>query len=183
MVSADLSFRRPGFARFECEQTKDGAVISNIQTGFVDNKLAKKKTAGEILNEITRFMVKFFPANCVDVPNFFVRERALDKYASSGRQAVTLEQIFKVVGLTDAFLWRIYKREFEEIHPKTVKKMITGNGLADKAEVAAALEKYVGPREYKVDDESDALAIGLAFLIQNGVLKNENDQEMDRKAV
>lgn len=184
MVSADLSFRRPGFARFECEKTDDGLKIYDIRTGFVDNKLSKKKTAGEILNEITQFMVKFFPADCVDVPNFFVRERALDKYAASGRQAVTLEQIFKVVGLTDAFLWRIYRREFDEIHPKTVKKMITGNGLADKQEVAAALERYVGPREYQVDDESDALAIGLAYLILNGELEaNEIIKEDDRKAV
>ena len=184
VVSADLSFRRPGFARFECEKTDHGLELHDITTGFVDNKLSKKKTTGEILNEITHFMVKFFPADREDVPSFFVRERALDKYASSGRQAVTLEQIFKVVGLTDAFLWRIYKREFMEIHPKTVKKIITGNGLADKEEVAVALEKYVGPREYKVDDESDALAIGLAFLIMNGALEaHEESQEMDRKVV
>ena len=173
IVSADLSFRRPGFAKF----VYDNGIISGVETGFLDNKLAKKKTSGQILNEITQFMIKFFPAESVEYPIFFVRERALDKYASSGRQAVTLEQIFKVVGLTDAFLWRCYKKEFYEIHPKTVKKNITGNGLAEKDEVAAALEPFVGPREYQVDDESDAVAIGLAFLIQNGVLKNDKETE------
>lgn len=157
------------------------ATVLDVETGFVDNKLAKKKTVGEILNEITDFMAKFFPANREDVPNFFVRERALDKYAASGRQAVTLEQIFRVVGLTDAFLWRIYQREFSEIHPKTVKKLVTGDGLADKQKVADALAEYVGPREYKVDDESDAVAIGIAFLIQNGAM--DENQKINSEAV
>lgn len=181
VVSADLSFRRPGFAKLRCEMRNGQAVITDVETGFVDNKLAKKKTNGEILNEITDFMAKFFPANREDVPNYFVRERALDKYAASGRQAVTLEQIFRVVGLTDAFLWRVYRREFDEIHPKTVKKLVTGDGLADKKKVADALADYVGPREYKVDDESDAVAIGLAFLIQNGA--THEVQKVDRQAV
>ena len=177
VVSADLSFRRPGFAKLNCEIQDGKAVVTNLETGVVDNKLSKKKTAGEILNEITDFMSRFFPADREDVPNFFVRERALDKYAASGRQAVTLEQIFKVVGLTDAFLWRIYERQFAEIHPKTVKKLVTGDGLADKQKVADALADYVGPHEYQTDDESDAVAIGLAFLIENGIMDTKGVKE------
>ena len=164
VVSADLSYRRPGFAKFSFAEKK----ITDLSTGFVDNKNAKKKTSGDILNEISDFMLGFFPKQ---EPLFFVRERALDKYAASQRQAVTLEQIFKVVGLTDAFLWRKYQKEFYEIHPKTVKKLVTGNALAEKDVVASALEKWVGPREYAVDDESDAVAIGVAFLIQNGLIE------------
>ena len=182
IVSADLSFRRPGFAKFICDISGEKPLITDIVTGFVDNKNDRTKTAGQILNEITGFMIKFFPGENGDCPNIFVRERALDKYASSCRQAVTLEQIFKVVGLSDAFLWRCYKEEFHEVHPKTVKKNVTGNALADKEDVASALDAYVGSREYFVDDESDALAIGIAFLIQNGILETipyEHGEEKD----
>ncbi len=187
VVSADLSFRRPGFAKFVCDISGDRPVITDVVTGFVDNKTATRKTTGEILNEITDYMVKFFPGESCFCPSYYVRERALDKYASSARQAVTLEQIFKVVGVTDAFLWRCFKREFCEVHPKTVKKNVTGDGLADKQKVADALSAYVGSREYTVDDESDALAIGVAFLIQNGILEtvsaekeNDDGKEEDR---
>ena len=49
-----------------------------------------------------------------------------------------------------------------------IKKLLTGNGKASKEEVAAALEKYVGQQNYAVSDESDAVAAGVAFLIQTG---------------
>ena len=161
LVSADLSLRRPGFAKL----VYDNGTISQVETMFVDNKTARK-THGQLLNEITDAMVRFFPANCTDFPPIFVRERALDMYAQSHVQAKTIEALSKVVGISDAFLWRIYRREFEEIHPKTVKKNLTGNATAEKEEVAKALEPYVGHREYVVDDESDALAVGIAWLLE-----------------
>ena len=49
-----------------------------------------------------------------------------------------------------------------------IKKLLTGSGKASKEEVAATLEKYVGQQSYAVSDESDAVAAGVAFLIQTG---------------
>ena len=46
-----------------------------------------------------------------------------------------------------------------------VKKLLTGSGKASKDEVAAALEKYIVKQDYATDDESDAVAIGIAWLI------------------
>ena len=57
---------------------------------------------------------------------------------------------------------------FEELAPSTVKSIVAGNKDATKEEVAAALEKYVGKQEYDVDDLSDAVATGVAWLIQKG---------------
>lgn len=73
----------------------------------------------------------------------------------------------KVVGVSDLYAWGFGNRVFQEIDPKTIKKLVTGNGLAEKQEVADALEKYVGPQEYACDDWSDAVAVGIAWLIQN----------------
>ena len=47
---------------------------------------------------------------------------------------------------------------------------MAGSSTAEKEEVAAALEQFVGKREYACDDESDAVAVGIAWLIQNNFL-------------
>ena len=119
-------------------------------------------------------MVKFFPANNVDFPVIFVREKQLEMQGGSRFiQSKTLIALSKAVGISDAFLWKIYHQEFEEINPKTVKKNIAGNGNATKEEVAACLENYVGKRTYITDDESDALAIALGWLIENNLMKKK----------
>lgn len=82
------------------------------------------------------------------------------KIATSGNTIVVLS---KVVGVSDLYAWGFGQRIFQEIDPKTVKKLITGDGLAEKQTVADALEKYVGPQEYRVDDQSDAVAVGIAW--------------------
>ena len=57
-----------------------------------------------------------------------------------------------------------------EIAPTTVKKLLTGSGKASKEEVAAALERFVGKQEYAVDDESDAVAVGIAWLASQNLI-------------
>ena len=52
-----------------------------------------------------------------------------------------------------------------------IKKLLTGNGKASKEEVASALEQYVGRQEYAVSDESDAVAAGVAWLLQTNQLQ------------
>lgn len=49
--------------------------------------------------------------------------------------------------------------------------MITGSGKASKQDVADSLERYVGKVQYSTDDESDAVAAGIAWLIGEGYLK------------
>ena len=47
---------------------------------------------------------------------------------------------------------------------------MAGDGLAEKQQVADALEAYVGKQEYACDDESDAVAVGIAWLIQKNMI-------------
>ena len=58
-------------------------------------------------------------------------------------------------------------QEWFEIYPVTVKRLVAGSGKAEKKDVADALLKYVGEQEYLNDDESDATAVAVAWLIQN----------------
>lgn len=100
-----------------------------------------------------------------------VREQALDKQAGP-RGSRVLEVLHKVVGVSDLYAFGFGGRVFDEIHPKTIKKLVANNQLAEKDEVASALTQFVGEREYACDDESDAVAVGVAWLLQHGLIDN-----------
>lgn len=74
-----------------------------------------------------------------------------------------------MVGVIDLALENLCSgRTFDELPPPTVKKLVTGSGKASKEEVAAALSQYVGQQIYRSDDESDAVAAGIAWLLKSG---------------
>ena len=54
------------------------------------------------------------------------------------------------------------KATWTELAPATIKKLLTGSGKADKETVAKVLTQYVGHHLYASDDESDAVATGIA---------------------
>jgi len=45
-----------------------------------------------------------------------------------------------------------------------MKKLLTGSGKASKEAVATVLNRYVRAIDYMTDDESDAVAVGVAWL-------------------
>lgn len=165
VVAADLSLKRPGFARFQVDWADDQASISHLTTFSIDNK-TKTKPHGEILREIQTGIAGFCEGIPPAMPVFYVREKAINS-----RAAMSEIGIFKVVGVTDLFLWETKREQWHEIYPVTVKKNVTGSGKADKDQVAKALASYLGEHAYSNDDESDAAAVGVAFLIQHGQLK------------
>jgi crossover junction endodeoxyribonuclease RuvC len=62
----------------------------------------------------------------------------------------------------------------EHLTPSNVKKTVTGNGNAKKPEVAESVRsilKLGEDYEFDSDDHSDAAAIGLAYLIREGLIK------------
>ena len=74
------------------------------------------------------------------------------------------------MGVADLTAWQTAEAAYCEIAPTTVKKLLTGSGKAEKSEVAESLVRYVGALEYETDDESDAVAVGIAWLIQQKLL-------------
>ena len=165
IICADQSMRRPGFA----QQHYDAAThnVSVLRMSYVDNKNSKKKSHGQILSEIAKELRSYLD----EYPDaVLVREKAL---AMVSIAAKTIQVLHKVIGVTDQYAWGCGKRVFEELAPSTVKSIVAGNKDATKEEVAAALEKYVGKQEYDVDDLSDAVATGVAWLIQKGQIKSE----------
>lgn len=98
------------------------------------------------------------------MPDVIVREQGFFKFPAE------TQVLCKVIGVSDLVAWKMLNTEFFEISPKEVKKLVTGNAQATKDEVAAGLVKYVGELEYACDDESDAVAVGVAWLIKNGYI-------------
>lgn len=162
VVAADLSLRRPGFCKFLVTQTADGVDLSEAATVCVDNK-QNQKSHGELLNEIMKAFVYFIPDD--GIPIYFAREKAFNARASQ-----TEIGIYKVVGVMDWLLYRLCQ-EWKEFYPVTVKKCITGSGKATKEDVAKMLPIWLPDVKYGTDDESDAAAVAISFLVQNGVLK------------
>ncbi len=123
----------------------------------VDNR-RHKGPHGSLLERI--YNVTFELASRADI---LVRERGFSRFKAD------TQALFKVVGISDMAAWRAKGAIFEEIPPTTVKKLVTGKGTASKEEVAAALERFVGPQTYATNDLSDAVAVGVAWAIQNGI--------------
>lgn len=91
----------------------------------------------------------------------FVRERGFSRFATE------TQAIYRMVGVTDLVLWDKTGKSFDQLAPKEVKLLVADNGKATKKTVCEALAPYVGQQEYKTDDESDAVAVGVAWLLKN----------------
>lgn len=169
LVSGDISLRRPGFAILKYENNS----VELVETICVNNK-TKNKPKGEMLNDIKEAIESILYKISSDNV-FFCREKYISAHNSQNEST-----IFKAVGISDWIVWKFKEdKEWNDIYPVTVKKLVTGNGKATKEEVAEALKTYVGEHEYEFDDESDATAVGVAFLIQNNLIEVKNNVKED----
>ncbi|PFJ12474.1 crossover junction endodeoxyribonuclease RuvC, partial [Bacillus cereus] len=97
-----------------------------------------------------------------------VREKGFSRFAA------TTQALFKVVGVSDLVL-RVY--HIVELSPTTIKTIMTGSGKAGKEEVELAVRDVLGLGEDYIfisDDESDACAVILAYLLENGILEDKD---------
>ena len=159
VLGADLSLKQPGF----CILSIADGTIEKVELYSVNNKTDKKKKHGQLLDEIGEKFKQIFPYNDLV---FLVRENEIMKVKVPSERSLS-----KVVGLMDWIAWALYDREWYSIYPVTVKKLITGSGKAEKSLVADCLKYYIGEQTYKCDDESDAAAVAIAWLIQQGQIK------------
>lgn len=162
LIAADLSLKRPGFAFIT---VLDGKIL-HADTYSIDNKKSKL-THNQILRQIGEFTEQFITSEANSGGEiYFVREKSLPK----GIGAMSTMTINEVVGVTNYIFAKANIEGWEEIYPNTVKKLLTGNGKAEKDEVATKVKEYIHDIEFNNDDESDACAVGIAWLIQNGVI-------------
>jgi len=165
VLGADLSLKQPGF----CVLSMKNGKITGVKLYSVNNKKDTKKTHGQLLDEIFEKFKSIYPLNDTV---FVVRENEIMKVKVPSERSLS-----KVVGIMDWSAWAFYGKEWHSIYPMTIKKLITGNGRADKTEVANSLEYYIGKQNYKCDDESDAAAVAIAWLIQQGQIQAKENAD------
>lgn len=163
--------RRPGFAQLHYDSATRTASV--VRKSFVANKkapsgMAYGKQHGQILDEIYDEASRYIDNMDILV---FASEAAFAKFSRD------TAAINKAHGLMDWLLWHYRGMVHQELAATSIKKLVAGNGKATKEEVEAALEQFVGKQWYEVDDESDAVAVAIAWLIDNGYIDSPYDKE------
>jgi crossover junction endodeoxyribonuclease RuvC len=157
ILAMDLSLSCPAFAVLTVEKGVPEVVhLSHIKTNA-------KKSHGYRLFQIYNHMRDIYKEHPdIDV---VAREKGFSRFP-----AVT-QSLFKVVGISDICAVINGHDLIHEYAPTTVKKTISGTGKGSKEDVARCLALYVGTDiDYKTDDESDAVAVGLTHLIKKKAL-------------
>lgn len=157
VLGLDLSMNRPGFAVVEW---KDGEVLLLEKSHIKQNT---KKTHAYRLNATAREIQRYLENYKVDI---IVRERGFSRHNK------TTQALFKVVGVSD-YIASLYEKEVVEYSPSEVRKLLFEKGNVGKSTVQDVLARYIGECDYETDDESDATAVAVAYLVKSGLLKKE----------
>lgn len=163
ILAMDLSMSLPAFAVMDVANGK--ALVKEIR--YTNNKEMSKISHGERLNRIAETMIEIFK----DYPDIevVVREKGFHRFAT------TTQILFKVVGVSDLMVYQgsgITK--IDEIPPTTVKRIVAGDGRADKKDVEDGVREHLVDLQkdmvFDTDDCSDAVAVGIAWFLKNGYL-------------
>lgn len=153
----DLSLSSPGYAVI---RTSNGN-CELIEKGHI--KTDAKKTHGYRLKQIEKVLIGLRDKYEYEA---VIRERGFSRFPK------ITQTLFKVVGLSDMVFADI--GEIIEIPPTTIKKTLTGNGHAKKAIVAKNVRKILKldkSIKFVTNDESDACAVVVTYLIKEGLLE------------
>lgn len=160
VLAFDTSMSAPGVGVIEVKNRK--ARIIDVSHVITNAKQHHGLRADIVKSWATLFIAKHAPKG-FDV---IIRE---DFVARTSRQG---HPVYSAWGAVDQALNR-FGLNFTEpaISQSKVKKLVVGKGKAEKWEVEEAVRKWTGyTGEFAKDDESDACAIGLAYLIEEGLI-------------
>ncbi|PFZ19532.1 crossover junction endodeoxyribonuclease RuvC [Bacillus wiedmannii] len=91
----------------------------------------------------------------------------------SSKIAYTNYTVFSAWNAIDRALNSFGLKVDDSIGQASVKKKLLGKGRAEKEEVEAGVRRYVEWGEFMTSDESDAVGIALAYLIDKGIITKE----------
>ena len=160
ILSFDTSMSRPGVAIIEIKRNKPHIVATSHVTTTASQPHGLRA-------EIIESWVTLFVAEHGAKFDEIVRE---DFQGRSSRQN---HPVFSAWGAVDQALNKFgLNFTTPAISQSKVKRLVVGKGKAEKDEVERAVRQLTGYKgEFGSDDESDAAAIGLAFAIENGIIK------------
>ena|SRR5579875_2543972 len=159
ILSLDLSLSSTGYA---VANVVDGE-IDLLEKGHINNKKFAKRSQSFRLHRIATVLKDLFKRYPIEV---VVKEKGFSK------GHISTQALFKVAGVADLMCFSFGHETIEEYTVASIKKAVTGNGKADKQEVADNLHLYVGEIEYETDDESDAVAVLVTYCIDKGLIRD-----------
>ena len=177
ILSFDIS-ASPGVALIEIKNGKPRLLaVDHLET---DSKLTDAQRFHLVEAFVINFVYKHVDKNGVQA---IVREKFHRGGSKRGTQLVfgawaSVDRALAAFGYTI--------EQSDEIVASTVKRLVGGRGNAEKDEVAAGVIRILDgtSKQYfytdkgrLLDDRSDAVAIGLAYAIQNGLIKNEGSEQ------
>lgn len=157
ILAMDLSLSSPAFAVIEKKPRSVKVLhLSSIRTNA-------KKSHGFRLFQIYNHLKEIYE-EFGDKIEHVVSEKGFSRHAR------TTQILYMVHGVC-RMLTYMNGHEVNEVSPTTVKKNVAGNGKASKEQLADAVRGFFKDElTFKNDDESDALGVGITFLISKGVL-------------
>lgn len=165
VLAFDIS-TSPGIAVIDVKQTKAGVKLKLVHVDSVKTDASHTDAQRYLYIEATATKIIHEYGPFTDV----CRE-----HFTGGRNKRATQTVFGAWAAVDTALakygYTISKDA--ELTPSAVKKAATGKGNAAKDEVEADVRKRLGLGDdfsFKSDDESDAIAVGLAYLIKKGVI-------------
>lgn len=158
ILAFDLSLSNSGYAVGDITDGK----LTVIEYGSIGTKRFAQRSTGMRLHYIAAETKKIYKKYAT--ADHVVKERSFSNgRITASQQIQKVNGVWEMVGYTEKF------DDFTEIPPTTVKKLLTGNGRADKTVVAEKVKDFTGITT-KNNDESDALAVLIAYGIQQGLL-------------
>lgn len=165
ICAIDPSIQSTGIAILEWFVDKDEIRLVDKTTLINKGKFTDRWKKKEALLD----MFSYYMGDHIEDMNFCVIENY--SYHSVGYLADAGE----LVGLLKHYIYN-HNVPFDMIAPMTVKKQVGGSGKSQKEEVALGLTKFISNLkdfDFANTDESDAAAIGVAYILG---LKNESRQ-------
>jgi crossover junction endodeoxyribonuclease RuvC len=173
ILAVDTSLGAPGIAVIDIVNRKPTLVdVDHIKTVSDEPYVLRAKYIESWLHLFIRKHLPF---------NHIVRESFNAKYERSNYP------IFSAWSAVDRVLWDFsYIIVEDSVSPTTVKRLMTDKARkVTKEEVADGVRKFIELPvrfTFKKDDESDAVAIGLAWALENGLIDDVIVREKKAKA-
>lgn len=155
ILALDPSLNSTGYAVLHYEDE----VITVVEKGNLNNKKIPAALIGKKLVNIEELLCNLF-----DMYQF----QAIVKEASFCTNKIqSTQKTFMVLGVIYQTCFKNGYSDIQDISATTVKKLVGGNGKCSKEEVKENLYYYVGYQKYVTEDVSDAVAVGIAYLLKN----------------
>lgn len=164
-LSLDLSLRSPGFADLAVKNRRPSIVRTAHFKTTTDEPRA---LSYESIEAFTLLFIREQTKGGAVPYDAIIRETW-----PPARNYENNDKVHGAWSAVDRALARYGWTVTAHLSPSAVKKTVTGSGSAKKPEVATSVRKIIGlPADYAfaTDDESDACAIALAYLIREGLI-------------